>query len=419
MSSVGVVPGSDRVVRGPAERRALIEYVRDTPSFQETDWVEWKQGYDLGRKPGRASVAKHLIGFTNRDPDAATRNADGYAYLILGLRSGKVAGFPVHDSADLENWLRPYVGAGVRFDLDYVKVGQDDVLFFTIDPPAWGDDIHCLLQASEDEDTKKAMSTGTIFVRKSGKTEPADASDIRRLTERARRQGATLALNVVVSSPVAALPDTLFSEEMKTAVLGEQRSRLLKGLPPQSPGLSGMLNVTAGETRSRQRFIEQVDQFVEEATRRWQPFIVTEQLERDPSRLVLDLVNDTDDNYEQVVVELHFPVQRASVHLSVAGARDLLKPPKPPPRWGRMLDVPKIDPRIFSGGTFDEIDGDKISVRVQFAPLHVRPRTSHRLPEILLALPPTFSGQELPVRWRATSSSTRGEASGIIELSVG
>ena len=44
--------------------------MRDSSALQEKDWVEWKVGYDLTKNPGRASVAKHLIGFANRDPAA-------------------------------------------------------------------------------------------------------------------------------------------------------------------------------------------------------------------------------------------------------------------------------------------------------------------------------------------------------------
>jgi hypothetical protein len=91
--------------------------VRDTPGLQEHDWLEWKSGYNLEKKSGRAAIAKHLIGFANRDPDAAARCLNGHGCLLLGVEPGVCPGMPDHDSADLENWLRPFVGEKVVFDV--------------------------------------------------------------------------------------------------------------------------------------------------------------------------------------------------------------------------------------------------------------------------------------------------------------
>jgi hypothetical protein len=72
-------------------------------------------------------------------PDIAARNAGGYAYLLLGVEPGAYRGMPVHDSADVENWLRPYLGDKVLYDVHYVTVDGRSVLFVTVDPPRSGD----------------------------------------------------------------------------------------------------------------------------------------------------------------------------------------------------------------------------------------------------------------------------------------
>src|SRR3954452_24898125 len=99
------IPGDSVVARRPSDRKALVEYIEATANLQETDWLEWKSGYDLTTPTGRASTARQIIGFANRMPDQAERHADGYAYLVLGVEAGKFQGMPVHDSADIENWL--------------------------------------------------------------------------------------------------------------------------------------------------------------------------------------------------------------------------------------------------------------------------------------------------------------------------
>lgn len=63
-----------RPLRSRAEQRALVEAVRDAPTFeQETHWLEWKGSLDLDSKEGRAAIAKAILGFANRSPDTALR----------------------------------------------------------------------------------------------------------------------------------------------------------------------------------------------------------------------------------------------------------------------------------------------------------------------------------------------------------
>ncbi len=122
------LPSPPAGIRRPSDRLALVRWVRDTTGLQEPDWLEWKRGYDLTGKPGRATTAKHLIGLANRDPDAAVRHLDGFGCFLLGVEPGNCPGVPEHDSADLETWLRPYLGDKVNFDIHYVTLDGSRVL---------------------------------------------------------------------------------------------------------------------------------------------------------------------------------------------------------------------------------------------------------------------------------------------------
>ncbi len=66
MFSVPATPDFSTLARRPSERLAIVEYVRDTPNFQETDYLEWKSAYDLSKRPEAGATSKHLIGFANR-----------------------------------------------------------------------------------------------------------------------------------------------------------------------------------------------------------------------------------------------------------------------------------------------------------------------------------------------------------------
>ncbi len=80
----------------------------------------------------------------NRDPAQAERHAEGSAYVLIGVEPGKVHGVPHRDSADIENWLAPYVPDGLRYDVQYVETDGKEVLFFIVDAPQQGGPIYCL-----------------------------------------------------------------------------------------------------------------------------------------------------------------------------------------------------------------------------------------------------------------------------------
>jgi hypothetical protein len=82
-------------LRRPSERLALVEYIASSPTLQENEHLEWKSGYDLGKRPDAGEVAKQLVGFANRDPARAQRQTGGFAYVLLGIEPGAVTGVPV------------------------------------------------------------------------------------------------------------------------------------------------------------------------------------------------------------------------------------------------------------------------------------------------------------------------------------
>ena len=176
----------------PEQLLALVRAVVDLPpSWQELDALEWKDRIDLRERPRRAQVAKHLIGFGNRDPKSALRTFEGETYVVLGAAPGKATGMEVNDAAALDDWLRPYTGDELRWRPAYVELDGQAVLVITVEPPRDGDPIYVLERESTDE-SGRTMRAGTVFVRRAGKTHEATPGEHRRLQARLRRTRADL-----------------------------------------------------------------------------------------------------------------------------------------------------------------------------------------------------------------------------------
>ncbi len=422
-------PGPDftKLARRPTERLAVVQHVLSTPILQETDYLEWKTGYDLSTKPGAAAAAKHLIGFANRDFGQAGRHAGGHAYLLLGVEPGNLVGVASWDSADIENWLVRFAGPELRYDVDYVELTGKSILFLTVDSPNHGDPIYCLQRASSGPGGN-ALPEGTVFVRHGGKTETASAADMARLTARARATVTTLALSVELgTSGLRVIGEDVLSAATRDAYVGRERAALLQTLPAERrPGYMGyaMPHITAySDRRTRDEFKLEVEAYVSAVASHWFTVVAVHQVENEESELVPVIVNDTDENYEDVVVELTLPFSSLCVYTGRYEADSRLNLPERPDEWGKgllgRLSMPPIAPVRINRPPDPEVEAkEKYATLVRFPPLHVRPRTTHRLQRLLLALPPILAGKSMPVSWRATARNTPGQQRGDIELAV-
>ncbi|MBA3370937.1 MAG: hypothetical protein H0T96_05715 [Thermoleophilaceae bacterium] len=120
------------------------------------------------------------------------------------------------------------------------------------------------------------------------------------------------------------------------------------------------------------------------------------------------------------MLEVTLPLPRGRVHMSDSDAEEWLKPPTEPPKWGtgRWARIPRVSPAAPTSPRAEVIGQGEVSTLVRFAPIQVRPRTRHTMPEVLLVLPPELAGRRLEVTWRATSSSTRGHRPGTVEIDI-
>jgi hypothetical protein len=163
----------------------LVSIVFSIDPANESSELEWKSEWPLDSRPRRAELARHIIGFANRDPDRAARIWNGHAFIVIGAAPREWGSAPDADPAEIVQQLEPYAGTEIGWHPVYVERDGHRVLVIVIDPPQWGDPVHALARGSADPESGRVLSAGTVFVRKPGMTVPASEADLKRLEQRA------------------------------------------------------------------------------------------------------------------------------------------------------------------------------------------------------------------------------------------
>lgn len=169
-------------MRRPSELVALVEAIVAADAEDEATWVEWKSRLTLGLAGDNFEVAKAVLSFANRLPDAAAQVCGGLAYVIVGAEAGGAVGVEPLDSAVIDDHLTKYLGTdGPGWSPTYVTVEGVKVLVVVVEPPQWGDRMHTLRK------TFGGALAGTVYVRRQAKSVSADHAEIRALEDRRER----------------------------------------------------------------------------------------------------------------------------------------------------------------------------------------------------------------------------------------
>lgn len=190
-------------LRGAAALRSLVDAVVAADEHDESDWIEWKGQLDVATKEGCSHIARAVLGLANRDPERAEVTVEGLGYVVAGAEPGALHGLTSVDPAQLGQLIEPYLGGadGPAWAPLYVPLDDKIVLVVTVEAPKPGDPIRTLRREFG------KYREGTIFVRKHGRTEVADAADIealqRRLLASGRRAATSLAVRVIGDVPLS------------------------------------------------------------------------------------------------------------------------------------------------------------------------------------------------------------------------
>lgn len=408
---------TSRAFRSPTSRRRLLEAVYKASPHDETQWLEWKSRVDLADKRWRFEVARHILGFANRDPARAARLAEGCAFILLGMEPGNVFGLKQHDPADVESWITPYTGEtdGPQWDIHYHEFQGLTVLMVTIEPPTQGQKMFVLRRSFG------SFQEGTVFVRRLGKTEQASASDMDLLIAR----GMMLrdkSLDVTLDwwdQQVEIIPLDL----SETALMeGRQhlKRRLLQRVvwpPPLEELLEGAV---AGQHPSN-KFVQEVDVYLDALSPSLGRYLHREMVSRQLNELTLGLVNQTDRNFSQVEVELRFDAKVWAYFESrdAAPREGFPTPPRPPGLLGLSDQLATVSNIGFfdqsrARGSTENVN----STRILFPEVDLRPQYRRALLPVFIVADASLSGKAVAGEWWATSTGASGVATGQFTMAV-
>lgn len=443
----------------------LVKAIRSASAADELDWLEWKSTLDFrpknkADKSARAHLARAIIGFANRQPDTALRNAEGYGFLVVGVDPDGYHGVEEIDSVELERWITPYVGEGIDWRTTYVHVNEEGherlpVLIVSVSPPNWGDPIFCIRKEipppprgeADHAKSKDTIPEAAIFVRRSGRTERARAADIDRLGERLLRKHQTLDMTLIVQQGEVT-PLTVPDADMEK-VINAARENLLRHLPPVAPvdtaepknrTLNQLLQDINVETltgskpdpRGRDGYLKEVGLYLEEL-REAIPRTLPEVAALAAPCVELRLHNKTHTHLKDVQVRLEMPegvlalvpMDPENLDRREPFLRNLVDAPRPygpvsplqamsslPPSL-RPHPFPAVIPSAVSSRWDIEVEG----ATVVFPAEDVRVGLSIDLAAFVAVTEQALSGT-LTVPWTATATNMDGTAQGTVSLPV-
>ena len=400
--------------------QTLAREVSDDSAGSETDWLEWKNALDLTMAEARFGVSRQILGMANRDPGLARRNRGGYGYVLVGVEPGAMRGTVRFDPAELHDWINPYIGAtGPAWQPRYIQVDDTTILAIEVEPPRYGDSIHTLRK------TYDRFEAGAIFVRKNGKTHPAEPEDIKNLEQRVQGAQLCLDLDLVGDRPISWFDKPAIIAKI-TQVADSGREAQLR--QAQEPGRDGEAHARTSRTIARAFHVPDprtISQHTDEV-KKWH----SEWTERAPEHWIsayaaghgtcsLSLTNLTDRNFTSVEVCLEIPDAQVITDLDEFET-DLPKKPLPygQGRWSPGFAMDFSTPRLVRHGYRPTVwvDNNEDKAFMTWGVGDVRPEHTLYSDPLYVLVGKAPSTRQLSVNWSATSTNVSGVARGTIEL---
>lgn len=345
-----------------AEWEQLVLACGTSDDTVETHWLERKGALDLTAARDKFAVAKAILAFANRDPQAAAPFLGGHALVLIGIeKSGAIRGVPRIEDHVLIAALKPYLGQdedSPRWTSRRHRVNDThDVLIIDIDSPRAGDPIFTLRKEFSSSDKgSAAFRPGFIASRPSTESVQADPAGIKMLSNRllARSRQAGLGVDLSVNDDAitsytyeAAAIDEILESAVDDYIKGIKAERL--GRRPLT-GQSSFLNTIMGsiehdENRTEEQFRQQVEEWANEV-RVAVPEFVSRFVARSQPAVELTLINTCGFFLEDVEVEVH--IEGAVSYLAKPQPQEDLDEwlPRRPRPWGPWEQQVNLLPNV-------------------------------------------------------------------------
>lgn len=450
-------------LRGVGDLQRLVEAVIDADEHDELDWLEWKGTLDLSSKAGCFHVARAVLGMANRLPDRAL-TCEGLGYVIVGAEPHSLQGVASVDPATMDQHLDAYLGGadGPRYTPTYVSVQGKTTLVVVVEAPKPGDRIFSLRREFDN------ARSGTVFVRKPGRTVPADARDLDALQTRLRARPAppgelevSLAGEVPISwFDASAVPDVInrwVAQDKAELVAAAQEIERRRRRPPSSSrgtgtvGLTGMHSIaeamarhqtalshatwamgSAGllgeqDTRTLQDYIAEVDEWAERRVLTASAAVRGRYVSAGHGIIALTVYNPTGRFLPDVEVEAHFEGDTVIGLGKKPRLEGLPSPPRPYGQWRPRslfpellgldyhLRRPNYSPMVGTRRRTWVEDG---SVRLVFRVGDLRQHATDTSDDVYLLLTGRPEDGVLRGTWKATIRDQEGVLSGPLEIPV-
>jgi hypothetical protein len=442
-----------REIRGVDQLRALVRAVLAAHPSDETSWVEWKSDVDLASKDGCMKVASVILGLANRPVDDAARTCAGFGYFVVGAEPDNLTGVLVPDPADWVTKVEQYLKGDTAptWAPTTIPIDGVNVLVVTVDPPQHGDLIWTVRKELE------GVMSGTVFVRKPGKTERATAKDMDALQERLLARTPSLpdlVVELVGDLPLSWLPGSATLEHVAAWARTRRDSHAAaahaaqdqQNAPSQKLAAGGRLNEQSvgavhdavskslqqfqpePDQRTLEEYLGELDSWVDELDKAAQEDLLRRYFEQGYGLTQVKVTNNSTQYLPDVEVRLRMDLTEIRGFEEIPDGHNLPRPPRP-------FGQPKRNPVLASLGRlamppdyafgFDPLTAHLRDTRIEDGSIHLtvdagdlRPRRHHVGDEFYILLHRRPRNGTVPVTWSATVKDRNWVLDGEFEVPV-
>ena len=361
-----------------------------------------------GGKAGFAKIAKFIIGASNRDPELAKSEFQGYAIMVIGVESnGELSEVLRCEDQEINSQIEGYLGGeAIHWFTHWIHPSGDfkkGVLFLLVPPPQNGDQIRWCRKDGV------GLTDGAIYVRSRGETRIAKGLDLEMLTRRAGTSSSQT-WGLAVEMHGAAISDlSSFHDAAQDIVL--QRADEMR----KSVSGSGVAAIMGGapylERRSKEEYLDEIQEWQERLADHASALSESLMLETLPP-LSLTVTNEVESFVEDLRLEFTLPKDFFVIDRKGLSEKldEILKSPIP---WGKDHQVARLLQASFPNFTqsvamdfgsewLEDIDREKGKVFIRIPEL--RPRESQKLSSPRYGL--LAKGVEkssIEIEWEATA----------------